>query len=102
MADKQWKRTERRIAAKFGGKRTGSSGQNLGDVQTPWLCLEVKERRRLPGYILEAVSQARGKANSAQLPAAILHQTGTVIDLVVVDSRDFLDWFVYKPGGDEC
>lgn len=44
MADKAWKRWEREVAADFGGKRTGPTGQGLPDVSGTPIAFECKYR----------------------------------------------------------
>ncbi len=91
--DKQWKATERRIAHEFGGKRTGPGRPNDPDIRTSWLSIEVKERKRLPGWLLDAIVKANEKANENQLALVVVHQTGMKGDFVILSRKDFLDWF---------
>ena len=93
MPDKQWKATERRIAREFGGKRTGPGRPNEPDIRTSWLSIEVKERKKLPKWLKEAIILAQGKAHSGQLPIVVLHETGRKDDIVVMSRKDFIDWF---------
>jgi hypothetical protein len=96
--DKPWKATERRTAAILGGKRAPVSGRGRGDVPDvahPWLCPEVKHRKRLPAWLLDAMDQARAAARSDQLPCTILHEAGRrhADSLVLVRLADFVEWF---------
>ena len=98
MTDKNWKRSERRTAAIVGGERIPVSGRARGDVPDiahPWLSIEVKHRKSLPNWIIDAMSQARAAARSDQLPCAILHEAGRRHDdnLVLVRLGDFREWF---------
>ena len=98
MSERSWKRTEREIAAILGGHRVPVTGRARGDVPDVahrWLSIEVKSRRALPAWLLEAVAQARAAATEYQLPVAILHQEGSRhgLDLVVMRLSDFEDWF---------
>jgi len=102
MPDKQWKRTERRIAHQFGAERTGPGRPNDPDIRTSWLSIEVKERYLLPEWILRALRDAQRKAKPDQLPIAVLHETGSKDDLVVLSRKDFIDWFGgEQKGGDD-
>ena len=95
MADKLWKATERSIARRLGGQRTGPTGHTGPDVLTPWACIEVKTRRRLPTWLKEAVHQAVAGAWGDRLPLVVLHEKGQRHDgdLVVLRLRDFEDWY---------
>jgi len=98
MSDRPWKSTERHVAGIIGGKRVPVSGRARGDVPDiahPWLCPEIKHRKRLPAWILDAMSQARAAARLDQLPVAILHEAGRRHDdnLVLVRLGDFREWF---------
>jgi hypothetical protein len=94
MGDKLWKQTERSIARRLGGQRVGNRGRTGPDVLTPWACIEVKTRRRLPTWLKEAVHQAVAGA-VGRLPLVVLHQAGTRHDqdLVVLRLQDFEDWY---------
>ena len=96
MPDKLWKSTERHIAAMLGGKRIPILGREGPDIQHEVWAPEVKERKRLPGWLREAVTQAVVGAPSGKLPMVVLHAAGDKYDeaLVVVRMRDWLDWFV--------
>ncbi len=103
MSERAWKRTEREIAGVLGGKRVPITGRSRGDVPDVahfWLSVEVKSRRTLPAWLLDAVSQARAAAAEHQLPVAILHEQGARhnSDLVVMRLSDFREWF----GGPRC
>jgi hypothetical protein len=90
-----WKRTERAIAARLGGQRTGNRGVAAPDVTTPWAAVEVKERRRLPQWIVRAVAQARAGAGPNRLPLVILHEAGAKHDgdIVCLSLADFEAWY---------
>ena len=96
MPDKPWKRTERTIAALLGGQRLPVSGRgDRPDVQHPWLAVEVKHRRTLPQWLLDALRQAEQAATPEQLPVVVLHQRGQryADSLVVVRLKAFREWF---------
>jgi hypothetical protein len=98
MADKTWKAVERQIARRLGGQRVPITGRARGsapDVDHPWLSIEVKHRKRLPQWLLDALDQARAAANDQQLPIAVLHENGRRFSdaIVVMRLADFEDWF---------
>ncbi len=51
LADKNWKRFERRVAAIVDGERVPVSGRQRGyapDIEHNWLSIECKYRKSLP------------------------------------------------------
>ena len=58
MTDRPWKQTERAIARRLGGRRLGPTGRHGPDVTSDWLQAEVKTRKRLPVWLLDALEQA--------------------------------------------
>jgi hypothetical protein len=100
--DKNWKRAEREIAARIGGRRVPITGRIRGsapDIEHEWLSVECKQRRRLPEWIRDAMSQAKASARGDQLPVAILHETGRPYSsaFVVLELQAFIDHFGEVP-----
>jgi hypothetical protein len=100
--DKPWKRAEREIARIIGGERVPITGRIRGsapDVAHEWLSVECKQRRRLPEWLHDAMSQAKASARGDQLPVAILHESGRPYSsaLVVLELRHFVDHFGEVP-----
>lgn len=96
----RWKRTEREVADKLGGRRVPVSGRTRGDVPDvahDRYAIEVKHRESLPQWIKEAMLQAIAcRKTAAQIPLVVLHEKGKRHDddLCVVRMRDlsaFLD-----------
>jgi hypothetical protein len=109
MPERSWKRTERAVAARLGGRRVPVTGRQRGDapdIAHDVYSIEVKHRRRLPGWLREAVVQALAAQRDGQLALAILHEAGTHHDddLVVVRLRDWLAWFgdLPQPEGEDA
>jgi len=90
MGDKLWKQTERAIAKRLGGERVGPSGQATVDLLTSRLAIEVKTRKALPRWLLDAMGQAAAAADG-RLPILVLHQVGQKHDgdLVIMRLSDF-------------
>lgn len=94
MPDKTWKAAERHIAAMLGGKRAGPLGKRgpdvIGDIR--W-APEVKERKRLPDWLLDAMLQAELNSPKGKTPIVVLHELGQKYEEAVVCIRlhDFLD-----------
>lgn len=98
MSKPDWKRTERKIAAQLGGRRVPVTGRARGDapdVAHEWLAIEVKHRATLPGWLHDAMRQAEASKRGAQIPVAILHESGQphAQDLVVIRLADFRQFF---------
>lgn len=98
MADKAWKRTERRIAELLGGERVPITGRQRGsapDVKHGWLSIEVKHRNVVPNWLHEAMDQAQLSKRGDQLPIVVLHQCGCghLDDYCIIRLGDFLEWF---------
>ncbi len=91
VADKTWKAIERRIARRFGTRRTGPTGKPVPDVIAGGLSIEVKSRKAMPAWLYEAMAQAQRNAAAETMPAVILHRLGdrTGADLVVMYLDDF-------------
>ncbi len=94
---KDWKACERRIAEVLGGVRVPVSGRQRGatpDVEHPILSIEVKSRKSLPGWLLDALEQAQAASENGRLPVAILHQDCKPYRdaLVVVRLEDFANY----------
>lgn len=95
MPDRLWKSSERKIATLLGGTRAGPVGRRGPDVLHPHLAIEVKERRRLPSWLLEAMAQAVFGAPAGKLPMVILHRAGDRYEdaMVIVRMKDWREWY---------
>jgi len=98
MTDRPWKRTERLVATRLGGRRVPITGRQRGDVPDvahPWLSIECKHRQALPEWLKTAMQQARAAARDGQLPVAVLHEAGERHgrDIVCMSLADFEAWF---------
>ena len=79
MADKAWKRAERRIAEYIGGERVPITGRQRGDapdIKHPFMCVEVKYRASLPKSLHDAMDQAEAAVVGRQMPCVILIEKG--------------------------
>jgi hypothetical protein len=93
---KDWKACERKIAELLGGVRVPVSGRQRGatpDVEHPILSIEVKSRKTLPAWLLDALEQAHASSTDGRLPVAVLHADRKPYRdaLVVVRLKDFAD-----------
>lgn len=74
-----WKRTERSVAALLGGQRVPVSGRGRGDapdVAHLRLAIEVKHRRSVPAWLLDAMAQAQASVRGDRVPVAVIHCHG--------------------------
>lgn len=97
-ARSSWKRTEREVARRLGGRRVPVSGRQRGDVpdvEHPLWSVEVKHWAQLPARVLDAMSQAIAASRGDQVPIAVLHQAGEEhgSDLVVIRLDDFVELY---------
>jgi len=93
-----WKRTEREIAKLLGGRRVPVTGRQRGDapdIEHPWLSIEVKHRKTVPAWLLDAIDQAEASNTGEQLPVVVLHPHGKrhADNLVIIRLGDFIEWF---------
>jgi hypothetical protein len=103
VSEKPWKRTERKMAARLGGRRVPITGRSRGstpDVNHEWLAIECKPRQSLPEWLHSAMAQAVASVRGQQLPVVVLHETDQrhQNDYVVIKLSDFAAWF--NPRGD--
>lgn len=88
-----FKDTERRIAHRLGGQRTGHLGG--ADVVSDWLIVEVKHKKTIPAWIKGAIAQAKRNAQPGKLALVVLHEHGqrSDQDIVLLTLADFQEWF---------
>lgn len=90
-----WKAVERAIAQRLGGQRVPITGRQRGsapDVAHEEFGIEVKHRKALPSWLLDAMDQAVAcSGDGAKLPVVVLHQAGQRHDndLIVLRLKDF-------------
>lgn len=88
MSEKHWKRQERKLAVRLGGTRVPITGRTRGsapDIAHDVFAIEVKCRKVIPGWLREALAQAKAcQRSDAQLPIVLLHEQGQRRDAVIV------------------
>lgn len=99
-----WKATVRAVAAILGGRRVPVSGRHRGDapdVAHPTLAIEVKHRREVPAWLLDALAQAEASARGDRLPVVIIHRHGgrRADDLAVLRLHDLAALVAGEEGG---
>ena len=101
MADKDWKRFERKVAEQLGGRRVPITGRQRGDapdVEHDALSIECKKRNVIPKWFKEAMNQAEASVkNREQVPIVVIHEKGqkNEDDYVVLRMKHFkaLSWW---------
>jgi hypothetical protein len=70
-------------------------GEAVPDIITDHLVVEVKDRARLPRWLLRGLAQARAYEGGKRLPILIAHERGQRHDndLVVIAFKDFIEYF---------
>ena len=97
MGDATWKAIERKICAKFGGKRSGPTGKMGPDcVETAPFALQIKHRKNVPQWLTDAHVQCLNDAPRGTLPLLVLHPKGWAIgeSLIVIRLATFIEWYV--------
>lgn len=94
MAEKPWKRVERKAARVLGCKRIPVGSLGKPDIESTFICGEVKSRKNLPQWQVEALRSARHKAKTGQFPLVVLWQHGENDGILLCSVRDFASWFV--------
>lgn len=100
MPNATWKQHERRTARALGGVRLGPTGTATPDVVTPWLAVECKHRRQLPGWIAGALAKVRGQAGVDRLGVVVAHEHGGRDSWVILSLADFRAWFGSEGAGE--
>lgn len=100
MTEKRWKAQERRVARLLGATRNPRKGTPTPDAESSWLAIENKDRRVIPQWIIVTVAKARARAGPKRLGIATLTTRDNPQVLVVIDLRDFKEWFgkTVRPG----
>ena len=94
---KDWKACERRIARLLGGQRVPVTGRQRGDtpdIEHAALSIEVKSRKSLPTWLLDALNQAQAASKDGKkMPVVVLHQDHAPYteSVVVLKLKDFAD-----------
>ena len=94
---KDWKQAERRIAEILGGQHIPVTGRQRGDtpdIEHAALSIEVKSRKSLPAWLLDALNQAQAASKDGKkMPVVVLHQDHAPYahSLVVLKLKDFAD-----------
>lgn len=76
MPDKSWKKAERRVAVKLGGKRIPVTGERNGaDVLTPLLAIQVKHGRNRPAFLRDWIDGICTTAQACERTGLVVWQS---------------------------
>ena len=94
---KDWKASERKVAALLGGRRIPVSGRGRGDnpdIHHELFSIEVKSRKTIPAWLEDAMRQAEVSVKGKRLPVVVLHQDHMPYteSLVLLRLSDFADY----------
>jgi hypothetical protein len=86
------------VRAPITGRQRGSAADcmNKDSTVVPFFSVEVKHRKELPDWMMEAMSQAvASMRNDTQLPLVVFHQKGQEYkdSVVMLRLKDFADYF---------
>lgn len=97
MANRTWKIAEQSIAGMMGGRRVSNTALGLrsADVETDAYSVEIKTRKAMPAWLMDAVNQAHRNCVGDRLALVVLHTVGQrrVNDLVVLRLGEFIEQF---------
>lgn len=86
----------------FRTERALQEGREGADFISKWVIGQVKSRKKFPKWLMGAVSKVRSQAKgTGKLPLVALVEKNRRGFLIVIDSRDFADFFGFiceEPG----
>ena len=90
--EKNWKRFERRVAARVSGSRIPITGRENLDIAHPLFGIECKYRKHLPKWLFgNAIRQAVDGSGKDKLPIVVVGQYHKTEMYVVMRMEVFLD-----------
>ena len=89
--DMNWKRFERRVAEISGGKRIPVNGRKELDVKHPYLGIECKYRKTLPGWLFKhAWGQAVSGSSNDQIPVICVGQYNSRKTFAILELKELV------------
>ena len=96
ISDKAWKRFERRVASKVGGKRIPINGRKGVDIDHPYLDIECKYRKTLPSWLFE---KAWSQANEGTgIPTIVVSKHNSEKMFAIVNLDDLVTLLIHAVG----
>lgn len=92
MPEKRWKWIERWVARMLGGTRNVEKGIPQPDVEGPDFVAQVKDRKRLPDYVIFGLADAKLHAatRKKRFPLLVLSTPTMRAKIVCMEHTDFL------------
>ena len=102
--DKNWKRFERRVAHRAGGRRISVADRETDlDVEHPYLGIECKYREKLSQYLKDWYKQAEDGSKDAQVPVVAIGEKNSSRIYALLDFDDLIMLLVHAVDeGDEA
>ena len=102
--DKNWKRFERRVAHRAGGRRISVADCETDlDVEHPYLGIECKYREKLSQYLKDWYKQAEDGSKDAQVPVVAIGEKNSSRIYALLDFDDLIMLLVHAVDeGDEA
>lgn len=90
-----WKAAEKGIARAIGGERVSNRflGLDVTDIVCGIFAIEVKERKVIPSWLINAMEQSERNARGGRVPLVALHRLGDRYDdaLIVLRLHDWVE-----------
>jgi hypothetical protein len=104
LMDKNWKRFERRVAQRSGGRRISVADRETDlDVEHPHLGIECKYREKLSQYLKDWYQQAENGSKDAQIPVVAIGEKNSSRIFALLDFDDLILLLVHAVSdGDEA
>ena len=104
LMDKNWKRFERRVAQRSGGRRISVADRETDlDVEHPYLGIECKYREKLSQYLKDWYQQAESGSKDGQVPVVAIGEKNSSRIFALLDFDDLIMLLVHAVSdGDEA
>ena len=103
LMDKNWKRFERRVAQRSGGRRISVADRETDlDVEHPYLGIECKYREKLSQYIKDWYQQAEDGSKDGQVPVVAIGEKNSSRIFALLDFDDLVMLLVHAVDGEEA
>ena len=102
LMDKNWKRFERRVAHRSGGRRISVADRETDlDVEHPYLGIECKYREKLSQYLKDWYTQAEDGSKKGQVPVVAIGEKNSSRIFALLDFDDLIMLLVHAVDGGE-
>jgi predicted metal-dependent hydrolase len=96
LMDKNWKRFERRVAKRSGGRRISVADRETDlDVEHPYLGIECKYREKLSKYLKDWYKQAEEGSKNLQIPVVAIGEKNSSRIYALLDFDDLIMLLVH-------